>query len=75
IMLRDRTQQWVLQSIRHAEVVLVIVIGPLQADVLPCEAILEETFLLLCREVDPLAQLLTVYWNLLIQRTLVFQFY
>ncbi|ATZ12166.1 LysR family transcriptional regulator [Erwinia amylovora] len=75
IMLRDRPQQWVLQSIRHAEVDFGIVIGPLQADDLQCEAILEEPFLLLCRQDDPLAQQRTVYWNMLNQRTLVLQDY
>ncbi|CCP03906.1 Uncharacterized HTH-type transcriptional regulator yfeR [Erwinia amylovora Ea644] len=75
IMLRDRPQQWVLQSIRHAEVDFGIAIGPLQADDLQCEAILEEPFLLLCRQDDPLAQQRTVYWNMLNQRTLVLQDY
>ncbi|ADP13216.1 MULTISPECIES: LysR family transcriptional regulator [Erwinia] len=75
IMLRDRPQQWVLQSIRNAEVDFGIVIGPLQADDLQCEAILEEPFLLLCRQDDPLAQRQTVYWNMLNQRTLVLQDY
>ncbi|CCG87926.1 LysR family transcriptional regulator [Erwinia piriflorinigrans] len=75
IMLRDRPQQWVLQSIRHAEVDFGIVIGPLQADDLQCEAILEEPFLLLCRQDDPLAQRQTIYWPMLNQRTLVLQDY
>ncbi|CAO96152.1 LysR family transcriptional regulator [Erwinia tasmaniensis] len=75
IMLRDRPQQWVLQSIRHAEVDFGIVIGPLQADDLQCEAILEEPFLLLCRQDDPLAHRQTVYWPMLNQRTLVLQDY
>lgn len=75
VMLRDRPQQWVLQSIRNAEVDFGIVIGPLQADDLECEAILDEPFLLLCRTDDVLAQEKVLYWHMLTQRTLVLQDY
>lgn len=75
VMLRDRPQQWVLQSIRNAEVDFGIVIGPLQADDLECEAILDEPFLLLCRTDDPLAQQPDLHWHMLNQRTLVLQDY
>ncbi|HBH64938.1 LysR family transcriptional regulator [Erwinia persicina] len=75
VLLRDRPQQWVLQSIRNAEVDFGIVVGPLQADDLECEAILDEPFLLLCRQDDPLAQPPTVYWHMLNHRTLVLQDY
>jgi len=75
VMLRDRPQQWVLQSVRNAEVDFGIVIGPLQDDDLQCEAILEEPFLLLCRRDDPLAQESSVSWQMLNQRTLVLQDY
>jgi len=75
VMLRDRPQQWVLQSIRNAEVDFGIVIGPLQADDLECEAILDEPFLLLCRTDDPLAQQPNLHWHMLNQRTLVLQDY
>lgn len=75
VMLRDRPQQWVLQSVRNAEVDFGIVIGPLQDDDLQCEAILEEPFLLLCRRDDPLAQEAAVSWQMLNQRTLVLQDY
>jgi len=75
VMLRDRPQQWVLQSIRNAEVDFGIVIGPLQADDLECEAILDEPFLLLCRTDDPLAQQANLHWHMLNQRTLVLQDY
>ncbi|MBD8164044.1 LysR family transcriptional regulator [Erwinia persicina] len=75
VLLRDRPQQWVLQSIRNAEVDFGIVVGPLQADDLECEAILDEPFLLLCRQDDPLALATTVYWHMLNHRTLVLQDY
>ncbi|PRD15038.1 LysR family transcriptional regulator [Pantoea coffeiphila] len=75
VMLRDRPQQWVLQSIRNAEVDFGIVIGPLHSDDLQCEAILDEPFLLLCRMDDPLAQQQTIHWHMLNQRTLVLQDY
>ncbi|ROR04730.1 LysR family transcriptional regulator [Erwinia sp. JUb26] len=75
VMLRDRPQQWVLQSIRNAEVDFGIVIGPLHSDDLQCEAILDEPFLLLCRMDDPLAQQQIIHWHMLNQRTLVLQDY
>lgn len=75
VMLRDRPQQWVLQSIRNAEVDFGIVVGPLHSDDLECEAILDEPFLLLCRMDDPLAQQQTIHWHMLNQRTLVLQDY
>lgn len=75
VMLRDRPQQWVLQSVRNAEVDFGIVIGPLQDDDLQCEAILEEPFLLLCRRDDPLAREASVSWQMLNRRTLVLQDY
>ncbi|MEI2267277.1 LysR family transcriptional regulator [Erwinia sp. CGal63] len=75
IMLRDRPQQWVLQSIRNAEVDFGIAIGPLQAEDFECEAILEEPFLLLCRQDDPLAAAPAVSWQMLNRRQLVLQDY
>ncbi|MEM6161772.1 LysR substrate-binding domain-containing protein [Erwinia sp. P6884] len=75
IMLRDRPQQWVLQSIRNAEVDFGIVIGPLAAEDLQCEAILDEPFLLLCRQDDPLASARTIRWQMLNHRPLVLQDY
>ncbi|WP_147199106.1 LysR family transcriptional regulator [Pantoea sp. CCBC3-3-1] len=75
IMLRDRPQQWVLQSIRNAEVDFGIAIGPLQVDDFECEAILDEPFLLLCRQDDPLADQQTVRWEMLSNRQLVLQDY
>lgn len=75
IMLRDRPQQWVLQSIRNAEVDFGIVIGPLQVDDLEGEAILEEPFLLLCRQDDPLAAEKEISWQMLNRRLLVLQDY
>ncbi|MBV4368040.1 LysR family transcriptional regulator [Erwinia sp. BNK-24-b] len=75
IMLRDRPQQWVLQSIRNAEVDFGIVIGPLQVDDLECEVILDEPFLLLCRQDDPLASMQVIHWQMLNNRQLVLQDY
>lgn len=75
VLLRDRPQQWVLQSIRNAEVDFGIVIGPLAAEDLECEAILDEPFLFLCRQDDPLASVRTVRWQMLNQRLLVLQDY
>ncbi|MEM6049148.1 LysR family transcriptional regulator [Erwinia sp. P7711] len=75
VMLRDRPQQWVLQSIRNAEVDFGIVIGPLPVEDFACEAILDEPFLLLCRQDDPLAAQQTIHWNMLNKRQLVLQDY
>ncbi|WP_034943963.1 LysR family transcriptional regulator [Erwinia oleae] len=75
IMLRDRPQQWVLQSIRNAEVDFGIVIGPLPVEDFECEAILDEPFLLLCRQDDPLAKEAVIGWQSLNHRPLVLQDY
>jgi len=75
VMLRDRPQQWVLQSIHNAEVDFGIVIGPLLSEEFACEAILDEPFLLLCRQDDPLTQQQVVSWQMLNQRLLVLQDY
>jgi DNA-binding transcriptional LysR family regulator len=50
IMLRDQAQQQVLHSVRNAEVDFGIVVDPVQAVDLECEAVLHEPFLLLCRD-------------------------
>lgn len=73
VMLRDRPQQWVLQSIRNAEVDFGIVVGPLPEEDFETEAILDEPFLLLCRKDDPLAAQQTIHWQMLNQRQLVLQ--
>ncbi|PIJ51547.1 LysR family transcriptional regulator [Erwinia sp. OLTSP20] len=75
IMLRDRPQHWVLQSIRNGEVDFGIVIGPLPGDDFASEAVLHEPFLLLCRQDDVLASLAEVPWSALNQRLLVLQDY
>ncbi|CAX60798.1 LysR family transcriptional regulator [Erwinia billingiae Eb661] len=75
VMLRDRPQQWVLQSIRNAEVDFGIVVGPLPEEDFETEAILDEPFLLLCRKDDPLAAQQTIHWQMLNQRQLVLQDY
>jgi len=75
IMLRDRPQQWVLQSVRNAEVDFGIVVGPLQSPDFACEPILDEPFLLLCRRDDSLASAPQISWSLLNGRTMVLQDY
>ncbi|MGG6136952.1 LysR family transcriptional regulator [Pantoea allii] len=75
IMLHDRVQQWVLESVRNAEVDFGIVIGPLNDTDFDCCAILDEPFLLLCREDDPLAEVALAQWSMLDGRTMVLQDY
>ncbi|MFD1801779.1 LysR substrate-binding domain-containing protein [Mixta tenebrionis] len=75
VTLRDRPQQWVVQSVRDAEVDFGIVVGPLAAGEFASQPILAEPFLLLCRQDDALAQAETVCWSLLNGRTMVLQDY
>ncbi|WP_437609954.1 LysR substrate-binding domain-containing protein [Erwinia sp. V71] len=75
VMLRDRPQQWVLQSVRNAEVDFGIVIDPLQSADFDCEAILAEPFLLLCRRDDALASVPEIRWEMLNGRPMVLQDY
>ncbi len=74
-VLHDRPQQWVLQSIRQGEVDFGIVIDPVQASDLDCEAVLSEPFLLLCRNDHPLAGAESVSWRALQEERLVLQDY
>lgn len=75
VMLRDRPQQWVLQSVRDAEVDFGIVVGPLAAGEFASHPILDEPFLLLCRQDDKLAQVEDLHWRMLSGRTMVLQDY
>ncbi|GLR10572.1 LysR family transcriptional regulator [Mixta theicola] len=75
VMLRDRPQQWVLQSVRDAEVDFGIVVGPLTAGEFASQPILDEPFLLLCRQDDELAQAKELHWQMLGGRTMVLQDY
>ncbi|MCR1568671.1 LysR family transcriptional regulator [Mixta sp.] len=75
VMLRDRPQQWVVQSVRNAEVDFGIVVGPLATDEFESQPILDEPFLLLCRQDDPLAQAEAIRWQRLSGRTMVLQDY
>lgn len=75
VILHDRVQQWVLQSVRNAEVDFGIVIGPLGDSEFDCLAILDDPFLLLCRNDDPLAGIERPQWSMLAGRTLVLQDY
>ncbi|MGP0855822.1 LysR family transcriptional regulator [Serratia sp. CY84636] len=75
IMLRDQAQQQVLHSVRNAEVDFGIVVDPVQAVDLECEAVLHEPFLLLCREDHPFAARQEVRWSALNGCRLVLQDY
>ncbi|MFP2515405.1 LysR family transcriptional regulator [Buttiauxella agrestis] len=74
-VLHDRPQQWVLQSIYQGEVDFGMVIDPIQANDLDCEAVLSEPFLLLCRNDHPLAAQEQVPWQALQGASLVLQDY
>lgn len=75
VILHDRVQQWVLQSVRNAEVDFGIVIGPLHDADFDSEEILQEPFLLLCHQDDALAQVVQAQWSMLAGRRLVLQDY
>ncbi|HGM5601749.1 TPA: LysR family transcriptional regulator [Serratia marcescens] len=75
IMLRDQAQQQVLHSVRNAEVDFGIVLDPVQAVDLECEAVLHEPFLLLCRDDHPFAAQQAVRWSALNGCRLVLQDY
>ncbi|MBH2798466.1 LysR family transcriptional regulator [Serratia marcescens] len=75
IMLRDQAQQQVLHSVRNAEVDFGIVVDPVQAVDLECEAVLHEPFLLLCRDDHPFAAQPAVRWSALNGCRLVLQDY
>ncbi|TNV20240.1 LysR family transcriptional regulator [Buttiauxella sp. B2] len=74
-VLHDRPQQWVLQSIRQGEVDFGMVIDPIQASDLDCEAVLSEPFLLLCRDDHPFSLQTQVSWQALQGAKLVLQDY
>lgn len=75
VLLRDQSQQLVLNSVRNAEVDFGIVIDPGPNTDLDCEAILHEPFLLLCQEDSPFAVLKAVPWQALQNARLVLQDY
>lgn len=75
VILHDRAQQWVLQSVRNAEVDFGIIIGPLRDSDFDYQSIMDEPFLLLCREDDELAQAVQPQWSMLNGRTMVLQDY
>ncbi|HGE8441376.1 TPA: LysR family transcriptional regulator [Serratia marcescens] len=75
IMLRDQAQQQVLHSVRNAEVDFGIVVDPVQAVDLECEAVLHEPFLLLCRDDHSFAAQQAVRWSALNGCRLVLQDY
>ncbi|WP_130830954.1 LysR family transcriptional regulator [[Erwinia] mediterraneensis] len=75
VILHDRVQQWVLQSVRNGEVDFGIVIGPLAEADFDGQPILDEPFLLLCRNDDALTSTARPQWSMLAGRTLVLQDY
>jgi DNA-binding transcriptional LysR family regulator len=75
VLLRDQSQQLVLNSVRNAEVDFGIVIDPGPNTDLDSEAILHEPFLLLCQEDSPFAALKAVPWQALQNARLVLQDY
>lgn len=75
ILLRDQSQQQVLNSVRNAEVDFGIVIDPGYCNDLDTEIILHEPFLLLCHEDNPFAALDEVPWTALNDARLVLQDY
>ncbi len=75
IVLRDQPQQQVLKSVRNAEVDFGIVVDPIQAVDLDCEAILSEPFLLLCRNDHRFSAQSEVHWSALNGCRLVLQDY
>jgi DNA-binding transcriptional LysR family regulator len=75
VILHDRAQQWVLQSVRNAEVDFGLIIGPLSDSDFDYQTIMDEPFLLLCREDDALAQQVLPQWAMLDGRTMVLQDY
>jgi len=75
VMLYDRPQQWVLESVRQGEVDLAIVIDPIQVNDLDWEVVLSEPFFLLCRRDHALAGLTRVSWQQLEGEKLVLQDY
>ncbi|KQN49810.1 LysR family transcriptional regulator [Serratia sp. Leaf50] len=75
ILLRDQSQQLVLNSVRNAEVDFGIVIDPGNNTDLDTEVILHEPFLLLCRDDNPFAQMSSVPWTALNEARLVLQDY
>lgn len=75
ILLRDQSQQQVLNSVRNAEVDFGIVIDPGYTHDLDTEIILHEPFLLLCHQDNPFAAMKEVPWTSLQQARLVLQDY
>lgn len=75
LMLRDQPQQQVLHSVRNAEVDFGIVIDPVTAADLHCEVIMQEPFLLLCRDDHPFAGQAQANWRDLEGQALVLQDY
>ncbi len=75
ILLRDQSQQLVLNSVRNAEVDFGIVIDPGYSNDLDTEIILHEPFLLLCHQDNAFAAMQEVPWTDLLNARLVLQDY
>lgn len=63
LRLQDSVQQSVLQSVLNATVDFGIVIDPQNSDEFESQPILNDPFLLLCRQDDPLSQAATLCWQ------------
>lgn len=75
LRLQDSVQQSVLQSVLNATVDFGIVIDPQNSDEFESQPILNDPFLLLCRQDDPLSQAATLCWQDLQGRDMVLQDY
>ncbi|MBV8621382.1 MAG: LysR family transcriptional regulator [Curvibacter sp.] len=71
LVLLDRIQNAVLDSVRSGEVDFGVVIDPSEREDLHCEAILSEPFCLVCPPSHPLARLRQVPWTALAGQALV----
>ncbi|WP_115718238.1 LysR family transcriptional regulator [Gallaecimonas mangrovi] len=75
VRLSDQPQQWVLQSVRNAEVDFGIIVDPIQSPDFDCQPILSEPFLALVAASDPLAAERAIHWSALAGKALVLQDY
>ncbi|WP_241609662.1 LysR family transcriptional regulator [Rosenbergiella australiborealis] len=75
LLLQDSVQQSVVQAVRQEEVDFGIVIELQNTGDFETQPILQDPFLLLCREDDPLAQQSSVTWCDIAQRQCVLQDY
>ncbi len=63
LVLHDKVQNLVLDSVRHGEVDFGVIVEPKSAHDLACEPVMSEPFCLVCRHDHPLAASTTVRWT------------